>query len=109
MFEPEDIPDDHLDDLLDLEYEAEMDLMRELEEEAAIQSQVTKVFTFLLIQDYRNDSSPSNLREVFSVLRDRIIMVLRALTSMSKNTSVKKSRLRIRLKMIAQKMCKNKI
>ena len=109
MFEPEDIPDDNLDDLLDLEYEAEMDLMRELEEEAAIQSQVTKVFTFLLIQDYRNDSSPSNLREVFSVLRDRIIMVLRALTSMSKNTSVKMSRLRIRLKMIAHKMCKNKI
>jgi|LakMenEpi03Aug12_release.lakeMendotaPanAssembly.Ray.scaffolds.fasta_scaffold5202383_1 hypothetical protein len=35
MFEPDDIPNDNLDDLLDLEYEAEMDLMRELEEEAA--------------------------------------------------------------------------
>ncbi len=34
MFSPEDCPD-NLDDLIDLEYETEMDLMRELEQEAA--------------------------------------------------------------------------
>ena len=35
MFAPDDYPDDDLEDLIDLEYEAEMDLMRELEQEAA--------------------------------------------------------------------------
>ena len=43
MFEPDEIPEDNLEDLLDLEYEAEMDLLKELEEEAneaAIRSQV---------------------------------------------------------------------
>ena len=43
MFEPDDMPEDNLDDLLDLQYEAEMDLLKELEDEAneaAIRSQV---------------------------------------------------------------------
>ena len=37
MYMPDDgdIPQDDLEDLIDLEYEAEMDLMRELEQEAA--------------------------------------------------------------------------
>ena len=50
MFEPDEIPEDNLEDLLDLEYEAEMDLLKELEEEAneaAIRSQVPVQFLWV--------------------------------------------------------------